>query len=192
MNREQALKIVLVVVGLIFSALVYPLVVFGRQEPAVAMMLSVYITLGIFLLLGGARSIGKSQLDRFRSVVKPGSRRLYGVSGFSEFDPARRTGGSGRAGHHRSNPARAGSSKAYRRAGVRSRCIRVILKKNWSVHQIAGQESAHCILHEVSDHAGAQATAPLREQAESGAEDGDAQHEFPALIAVRGAEGDAL
>jgi hypothetical protein len=51
MNREQALKIVLVIVGLIFSALVYPLVVFGRQEPAVAMMLSVYITLGIFLLL---------------------------------------------------------------------------------------------------------------------------------------------
>ena len=51
MNREMALKIVLVVVGLIFSALVYPLVVFGRQEPAVAMMLSVYITLGIFLLL---------------------------------------------------------------------------------------------------------------------------------------------
>jgi len=51
MNRDMALKIVLVVVGLIFSALVYPLVVFGRQEPAVAMMLSVYITLGIFLLL---------------------------------------------------------------------------------------------------------------------------------------------
>ena len=51
MNREQALKVVLVVVGLLFSALVYPLVVFGRQEPAVAMMLSVYITLGVFLLL---------------------------------------------------------------------------------------------------------------------------------------------
>ena len=51
MNREQALKVVLVVVGLIFSALVYPLVVFGPQQPAVAMMLSVYITLGIFLLL---------------------------------------------------------------------------------------------------------------------------------------------
>ena len=51
MNRDMALKIVLVVVGLIFSALVYPLVVFGRQIPAVAMMLSVYITLGVFLLL---------------------------------------------------------------------------------------------------------------------------------------------
>lgn len=55
MNRERALKVVLLVVGLLFSALVYPMVVFGRQEPAVSMMLSVYVTLGIFLLLA-ARS----------------------------------------------------------------------------------------------------------------------------------------
>jgi drug/metabolite transporter superfamily protein YnfA len=45
------LKVVLVVVGLIFVAGVYPLTVFVRQEPALAMMLSVYVTLGIFLLL---------------------------------------------------------------------------------------------------------------------------------------------
>jgi hypothetical protein len=51
MWRERALKIALVVVGLIFSALVYPLTLFVRQEPALAMMLSVYVTLGIFLLL---------------------------------------------------------------------------------------------------------------------------------------------
>jgi hypothetical protein len=51
MRREQALKVVLVVVGLIFSGLVYPLMMFVRQEPALAMMLSVYVTLGIFLLL---------------------------------------------------------------------------------------------------------------------------------------------
>jgi hypothetical protein len=51
MNRERALKVVLVVVGLIFSALGYPLTMFWRQEPALAMMLSVYVTLGIFLLL---------------------------------------------------------------------------------------------------------------------------------------------
>jgi uncharacterized protein DUF6632 len=51
MNRERALKVVLVVVGLIFSALVYPLTMFVRQEPALAMMLSLYVTLGIFLLL---------------------------------------------------------------------------------------------------------------------------------------------
>jgi len=51
MRRERALKVVLIVVGLIFSALVYPLTMFVRQEPALAMMLSVYVTLGIFLLL---------------------------------------------------------------------------------------------------------------------------------------------
>ena len=37
--------------GLIFSGLIYPLTMFVRQEPALAMMLSVYVTLGIFLLL---------------------------------------------------------------------------------------------------------------------------------------------
>src|ERR1035438_9610181 len=41
MWREPALKVVLVVVGLIFSGLVYPLMMFVRQEPALAMMLSV-------------------------------------------------------------------------------------------------------------------------------------------------------
>src|SRR5215469_18070918 len=51
MHRERVLKIVLVLVGLLFSALVYPLMTSLRQEPAFAMMLSVYVTLGIFLLL---------------------------------------------------------------------------------------------------------------------------------------------
>jgi hypothetical protein len=51
MRRERALKVALVVVGLIFCALAYPLTMFVRQEPALAMMLSVYVTLGIFLLL---------------------------------------------------------------------------------------------------------------------------------------------
>jgi hypothetical protein len=51
MRRERALKLVLVVVGLIFSALIYPLIMFVRQAPAMAMMFSLYVTLGIFLLL---------------------------------------------------------------------------------------------------------------------------------------------
>lgn len=38
-------------VGLLFTALVYPVVLFVKQEPALAMMLSLYVTLGIFLLL---------------------------------------------------------------------------------------------------------------------------------------------
>jgi hypothetical protein len=51
MYRELALKIVLAFVGLLFLALVYPLVIFVRQEPALSMMLSLYVTLGVFLLL---------------------------------------------------------------------------------------------------------------------------------------------
>jgi drug/metabolite transporter superfamily protein YnfA len=51
MNRESALQIVLAVVGLIFIALGYPMVVFIRQEPALSMQFSLYVTLGVFLLL---------------------------------------------------------------------------------------------------------------------------------------------
>jgi tryptophan-rich sensory protein len=51
MKRERALKMVLVVVGLLFCAGVYPLVLMAKQDPALAMMMSLYATLGIFLLL---------------------------------------------------------------------------------------------------------------------------------------------
>jgi hypothetical protein len=51
MNREVALKSVLALVGLLFLALTYPLIMFVRQEPALSMMFSVYVTLGVFLLL---------------------------------------------------------------------------------------------------------------------------------------------
>ena len=51
MNRERALKVVLAIVGLLFSASIYPLVMFIRREPALSMMFSLYVTLGIFLLL---------------------------------------------------------------------------------------------------------------------------------------------
>jgi hypothetical protein len=51
MHRERALKIVLALVGVLFLALVYPLAMFMRQDPALSMMLSLYVTLGVFLLL---------------------------------------------------------------------------------------------------------------------------------------------
>jgi hypothetical protein len=55
MNRERVLKVVLVVVGLLFSAGVYPLIG-SLLHPAGSdmgdtMMLSLYVTLGIFLLI---------------------------------------------------------------------------------------------------------------------------------------------
>jgi len=57
MNRERVLKVVLVLVGLLFSASIYPVVTSVRsgweanKEDALPMMLSLYVTLGIFLLL---------------------------------------------------------------------------------------------------------------------------------------------
>ena len=54
MRRERALKVVLVLVGLLFSATVYPLTIDLWQEKQAGygpMMLSLYVTLGIFLLL---------------------------------------------------------------------------------------------------------------------------------------------
>ncbi len=54
MHRERALKIVLMIVGLFFTAGVYPLAISlwqANQSEYMEMMLSVYVTLGIFLLL---------------------------------------------------------------------------------------------------------------------------------------------
>ena len=65
MRRERALKLVLVLVGLLFLALVYPLLMFVRQEPALAMMLSLYVTLGIFLLLAARNPSANRSLIAF-------------------------------------------------------------------------------------------------------------------------------
>jgi hypothetical protein len=51
MNREADLKIVLAIVGLLFLASAYLVVAFARQDPALSMMFSLYVTLGVFLLL---------------------------------------------------------------------------------------------------------------------------------------------
>jgi hypothetical protein len=65
MNRELALKIVLALVGLLFLALVYPLAIFMRQEPALSMMLSLYVTLGVFLLLAIRNPLANGSLIAF-------------------------------------------------------------------------------------------------------------------------------
>ena len=65
MGRERALKAVLVVVGLLFAALVLPMLLFAKQEPALAMMLSVYATLGVFLLLAARNPAANRSLIAF-------------------------------------------------------------------------------------------------------------------------------
>ncbi len=55
MNRERALNVALVLVGLLFSAGIYPLTVslwkMNESDYGDDMMLSLYVALGIFLLL---------------------------------------------------------------------------------------------------------------------------------------------
>lgn len=62
MIRERVLKVVLVVVGLLFVAMAYPLLTM-RLDEALQMMMSVYITLGIFLLLAARKP------SAYRSVI---------------------------------------------------------------------------------------------------------------------------
>ena len=62
MNREKALRIFLVLLGLLFVAGVYPLATSvgdcwqANKEDALPMMLSLYVTLGVFLLLSARNS----------------------------------------------------------------------------------------------------------------------------------------
>ena len=65
MIRERALKVVLVLVGLLFTAAIYPLTIFFSREPALAMMLSLYVTLGIFLLLAARNPSANRSLIAF-------------------------------------------------------------------------------------------------------------------------------
>ena len=65
MKREPALKIVLLVVGLLFCAGVYPLIMMAKQDPALAMMMSLYATLGIFLLLASRNPSAHRSLIAF-------------------------------------------------------------------------------------------------------------------------------
>jgi hypothetical protein len=82
MRRERVLKIVLVVVGLIFCGLVYPLMMFVRQEPALAMMLSIYVTLGIFLLLAARDPWANRSLIAFTAWSSFAHATLMAVQAF--------------------------------------------------------------------------------------------------------------
>ena len=55
MNRERVLKVVLVLVGLLFLSMIYPMTMIlwqrDQSQKTDAMMLSLYVTLGILLLM---------------------------------------------------------------------------------------------------------------------------------------------
>jgi hypothetical protein len=85
MRGERALKVVLVVVGLLFVAAVYPLLMFVRQEPALSMMLSLYVTLGIFLLLAARNPSANRSLIAFTAWSSLVHAALMAVQAFRNF-----------------------------------------------------------------------------------------------------------
>jgi hypothetical protein len=85
MRGERALKVVLVVVGSLFVATVYPLLMFVRQEPALAMMLSLYVTLGIFLLLAARNPSANRSLIAFAAWSSLAHAALMGVQALRNY-----------------------------------------------------------------------------------------------------------
>ena len=93
MRRERALKIVLVVVGLLFSATVYPMIMFVRQEPALSMMMSLYVTLGIFLLLAARNPSANRSLIAFTAWSSFAHAALMAVQAYKNMIARSELGG---------------------------------------------------------------------------------------------------
>lgn len=91
MNRELALKVVLAFAGLLFLASGYPLLVFMRRDPALSMMFSLYVTLGVFLLVAirnpsGSRSvIAFTAWSSFAHAAVMGTQALRDMVGSEEL-----------------------------------------------------------------------------------------------------------
>jgi hypothetical protein len=124
MRRERVLKAVLVVVGLVFSALIYPLILFVKEEPALSMMLSVYVTLGIFLLLASRNPSAHRSLIAFTAWSSFVHAALMGFQAFRNFVQYGETRGRRCVDPHWHCPDRAGSKRAAGcLAGVGSRYV---------------------------------------------------------------------
>ena len=103
MNQERVLKILLVFLGLLFTAVIIPLVTSSslwhatQSEDVEPMMLSLYVTLGIFLLIAARNPSANRSLIAFaawssiahaavmvlQSIQNPGARgHLLGASAF--------------------------------------------------------------------------------------------------------------
>ena len=87
MIRERALKVVLVLVGLLFSAGIYPLMMFFRSEAALAMMLSLYVTLGIFLLIAVRNPSANRSLIAFTAWSSFAHAAVMAVQAFRNVIP---------------------------------------------------------------------------------------------------------
>ena len=94
MIRERALKVVLVLVGLLFSAAIYP-VIGGLRDPGNSdtgdtMMMGLYFTLGIFLLLAVRNPAAHRSLITFAAWSSFAHAAVMSTQGFEM--PSERAG----------------------------------------------------------------------------------------------------
>jgi hypothetical protein len=104
MTRENVLKIVLVLVGLLFVAGIFPIVMYlwrpGNEPPGDMMMVSLYVALGIFLLMAVPNPSAHRSLIAYAGwaniahaavmalmAIHPGSDRSGLLSGAALFSP---------------------------------------------------------------------------------------------------------
>lgn len=85
MKRQAVLKVILVLVGLLFMAGVYPLTLFFRQEPALAMMLTLYVVLGVFLLLAARNPSANRSLIGFTAWSSIAHAAVMGAQALRNF-----------------------------------------------------------------------------------------------------------
>src|SRR6516225_4396773 len=107
MGRERILKVVLVLVGLLFCAGLYPLLLMVKQDPALAMMMSLYVTLGVFLLLASRNPSAHRSLIAFAGWSSFAHAGVMSIQALKLFGWARTSWRQGR------------SSDCHRPAGAR-------------------------------------------------------------------------
>ena len=126
MRRERASKIVLVVVGLLFCAGVYPLILMAKQalrwrsrpcagDDDESIRHARHLPAACV-----PQSLCASQPDRLRGVVELRARQYHGSASISWIHCSQRTDRFGFVRRYRCNPDRAGSSKRVTRASIRS------------------------------------------------------------------------
>jgi uncharacterized membrane protein HdeD (DUF308 family) len=93
MNRERALKIVLVLVGLLFLAGVYPVTASlwhaNQSMYTEVMMLSLYVALGIFLLIAVRNPSANRSLIAFTAWSSFAHAAVMAVMAFQKADERR-------------------------------------------------------------------------------------------------------
>jgi uncharacterized paraquat-inducible protein A len=119
MIRERALKVVLVIVGLLFTAGIYPVTVslwkMNESDYGDDMMLSLYVALGVFLLMAVRNPSANRSLIAFTAWSSFAHAAVYDRASSPHCQRTRRIfGRRGRARCHRCGTDRPGSRKSQR------------------------------------------------------------------------------